>query len=58
MIEVNRRRCGETDAVDAENAARAVLAGQTTALAKSGDGCVEMIRIFKIAKDSAMKSRT
>jgi transposase len=64
VIEVNRpdratrRRRGKTDAVDAENAARTVLSGQTTAVAKSGDGSVEMIRMFKIAKDSAIKART
>ena len=64
VIEVNRpdravrRRPGKTDAVDAENAARAVLSGQATGLAKSGDGAVEMIRMFKIAKDSAVKART
>ncbi|WP_432868633.1 IS110 family transposase [Microbispora rosea] len=64
VIEVNRpdrasrRRRGKTDAVDAENAARAVLAGQATAVAKTSDGVVEMIRMFKIAKDSAVKART
>lgn len=64
VIEVNRpdravrRRRGKTDAIDAENAARAVLTEQATAVAKSGDGVVEMIRLFKIAKDSATKSRT
>lgn len=64
VIEVNRpdravrRRRGKTDAIDAENAARAVLTEQATAVAKSGDGVVEMIRLFKIAKDSATKART
>ncbi|MCN0154362.1 IS110 family transposase [Salinispora arenicola] len=64
VIEVNRpdravrRRCGKTDAIDAENAARAVLSGQAAGLAKSGDGAVETIRMFKIAKDSAVKART
>lgn len=64
VIEVNRpdratrRRRGKTDAVDAESAARSVLAGQTTAIAKTGDGSVEMIRMFKVAKDSAVKART
>ncbi len=64
VIEVNRpnravrRRRGKTDAIDAENAARAVLADQATAVAKRGDGAVEMIRLFKIAKDSATKART
>lgn len=50
MIEVNqpnrasRRPRGKTDAVDAEAAARAVLAGRATAIAKAGDGPVEMVR--------------
>jgi transposase len=64
VIEVNRpdkstrRRRGKTDAIDAESAARAVLAGSAQARGKSADGRVEMLRIFKLAKDSAMKSRT
>jgi transposase len=62
VIEVNRpdrgvrRRRGKTDAIDAENAARAVLSGQAAGLAKGGDGAVETIRMFKIAKDSAVKA--
>lgn len=64
VIEVNqpdkahRRRRGKTDAIDAEVAARAVLSGRATALAKAGDGHVERIRLFKMAKASATKSRT
>ncbi|WP_433200209.1 IS110 family transposase [Dactylosporangium sp. CS-047395] len=64
VIEVNqpdhgeRRRRGKTDAIDAEAAARAVLAGRATTLAKSSDGPVEMLRMFRLAKDSATKSRT
>lgn len=64
VIEINRpdraarRRRGKTDALDAENAARAVLSGRATAEAKAGDGHVEAIRMFKIAKDSANKART
>jgi transposase len=64
VIEVNRpdraerRRRGKTDAIDAEAAARAVLSGRADAVAKSGDGPVEMIRMFKLAKSSAVKSRT
>jgi transposase len=64
VIEINRpdrstrRRRGKTDALDAENAARAVLSGTATAEAKAGDGPAEAIRMFKIAKDSAIKSRT
>ena len=53
-----RRRRGKTDAIDAESAARAVLAGQATASAKASDGPVEMIRMFKLAKASAIKART
>lgn len=48
VIEVNRperadrRRRGKTDATDAEAVARAVLSGRANALAKAGDGPVEM----------------
>ncbi|MFE4759033.1 IS110 family transposase [Streptomyces mirabilis] len=53
-----RRRRGKTDALDAEAAARAVLSGRATATAKTSDGPVEMLRLFKLAKASAIKSRT
>lgn len=62
VIEVNRperadrRRRGKTDATDA--VARAVLSGRANALARAGDGPVEMARMFKLAKSSAIKSRT
>ncbi|WP_433258669.1 transposase [Streptosporangium sp. CA-135522] len=52
-----RRQRGKTDALDAESAARAVLSGRTTAVAKSGDGAVEMLRMVKVAKESAVKAR-
>jgi len=64
VIEVNRgdraerRRRGKTDTLDAETAARAVLSGRASAIAKSGDGQVEMLRMFKLAKASAIKSRS
>ena len=64
IIEVNRpdrstrRRLGRTDPIDAEMAARAVLAGMAKDSPKSGVDEVEMIRVLKIAKDSAMKART
>jgi transposase len=64
VIEVNqpdkatRRRRGKTDALDAEAAARAVLSGRATAIAKASDGPVEMMRMFKLAKASAIKART
>lgn len=54
----NRYRQGKSDPTDAESAARAVLAGVAGATPKSGDGEVEMIRLLKSAKDSAVKPRT
>lgn len=60
VLEVNqpdkatRRRRGKTDAI----AAQAVLSGRATATAKTGDGPVEMLRMFKLAKASAIRSRT
>jgi transposase len=64
VIEVNRpdraarRRRGKTDTVDAEAAARAVLAGRATVTPKTADGPVETLRLLKLAKDSAVKART
>ncbi len=64
IIEVNRpdrstrRRKGKSDPTDAEMAARAVLAGVANATPKSGEGEVEMIRMLKNTKDSAVKART
>jgi transposase len=48
----------KSDPSDAESAARAVLAGETSGVPKSGGGCVEMIRALRAARRSAMKSRT
>jgi len=53
-----RRRNGKSDPLDAEHAARAVLAGTATATPKDGDGSVEAIRLMKIARDTAVKART
>ena len=64
VVEVNRpdrrlrRQRGKSDTIDAENAARAVLNGQATAVPKSGEHQVEMIRHVKIARDTAVKART
>ena len=64
VVEVNRPdrstryRKGKSDPTDAEMAARAVLAGVAHATPKSGEGEVEMIRMLKGAKDSAVKART
>jgi transposase len=49
---------GKADPTDAESAARAVLAGETSGVPKSGDGRVEMIRALRAARRSAMKART
>ena len=64
VVEVNRPdrsvryQKGKSDPTDAEMAARAVLAGVAGATPKSGEGEVEMIRMLKIARDSAVKART
>lgn len=64
MFEVERpkrrhlRRKGKSDSKDAESAARAVLAGETAGESKSGDGRVEMIRVLRAARRSAVKART
>jgi transposase len=54
----DRRVRGKSDTLDAENAARAVLAGTTDAVPKSSEGTSEMIRQVKIARDTAVKART
>ncbi len=50
----DRRLRGKNGTIDAENAARAVLGGQATAVPKSNDGVVEMLRQIKVAKDVAV----
>lgn len=49
---------GKTDSLDAEGAARSVLSGQATAQPKTQTGSSEMIRHLKIARDTAVKSRS
>jgi len=64
VIEINRPdrsvryRKGKSDPTDAEMAARSVLAGIADAIPKSGEGEVEMIRMLKSAKNSAVMART
>src|SRR4051794_26266654 len=64
VVEVERpkrrhlRRKGKSDSIDAEAAARAVLAGEALGEPKSGDGKVEMIRTLRSARQSAVKART
>ena len=52
------RRNGKSDPLDAEAAARALLAGETAGEPKSGDGRVEMIRALRTARHSAVKARS
>lgn len=53
-----RRLCGKSDTIDAEHAARQVIAGQRMATPKSADGAVEVLRLVKIARDTAVKARS
>lgn len=52
------RRRGKSDQLDAQNAARAVLSGRASARAKTGDGPVQIARMYKLTKASAVKART
>ncbi len=64
VIDVNRpnrqfrHQHGKSDPLDAESAARAVLNGEADTRPKTGTGTVEMIRHLKVARDTAVKSRT
>jgi transposase len=53
-----RRQRGRSDPIDAEAAARAVLAGVATAAPKRRDGIVEAIRVLRTARSGAVKART
>jgi transposase len=53
-----RRLSGKSDTIDAEHAAREVLAGKATATPKLAEGIVEAIRLVKIARDSAVNARS
>ena len=52
------RRNGKSDPIDAEAAARTVLAGEAVGEPKSSDGRVEMIRVLRSARQSAVKARS
>src|SRR5215218_8203289 len=64
VVEVNqphphtRRRRGKSDPIDAEMAARLFLAGKARAIPKQTDGIVESIRLLRVARHSAVKSRS
>lgn len=64
VVEVNRpdktvrSRDGKSDPIDAEAAARAVLAGRATARPKVTTGVIESIRMLLVTHRSAVKART
>jgi len=64
VLEVNqphphaRRRRGRSDPIDAELAARHVLAASSVAIAKDTSGIVEAIRQLRVARDGAVKARS
>jgi transposase len=64
VVEVNkpnrqaRHLDGKSDRLDAEQIARAVLADTGTAIPKSKSGPVEAIRMLRVARASAVRSRT
>lgn len=53
-----RRREGKSDAIDAEAAARTVLAGKASGAPKLADGPIEAIRMLRVARNGAVKART
>jgi transposase len=63
VVEVNRpnraarRDDGKSDRLDAEQAARAVLAMTATAVPKSKSGPTEVIRMLRVTRSSAVKAR-
>jgi transposase len=64
VLEVNRpdratrRSRAKSDPTDAENAARAVLAGKATAIPKEQSGAAEAMRAVSVARRSAVKAKT
>jgi transposase len=64
VLEVNqphahtRRRRGKSDPIDAELAARHVLAASSIVIAKDTTGIVEAIRQLRVARDGAVKGRS
>jgi len=53
-----RRLSGKSDSIDAEHAAREVLAGKAATTPKLANGVVEAIRLVKIARGSAVNARS
>jgi transposase len=53
-----RRKAGKSDPLDAEAAARAVVAGTASGSPKDRSGIVESIRSLRVARTGAVKART
>jgi transposase len=53
-----RRLRGKSDPTDADAAASAVLSGEAGGVPKAGDGAVEMIRVLRVARTTAIRART
>lgn len=53
-----RRQRGKSDPIDAEAAARTVLAGRASGVPKLADGPIEAIRMLRVARNGAVKART
>ncbi len=64
VLEINRPDCskrrleGESDPLDAENAARTVLSGNAKAVPKLQFGACEALLIINVARPSAVKAKT
>ncbi|MGU5760176.1 IS110 family transposase [Aeromonas hydrophila] len=64
VFEVNRpdltkrRLQGKSDPTDAESAARSVLSGSATAIAKTQSGAAEMTRVVSVSRRCAVKAKT
>jgi len=55
---VLRRQHGKSDVIDAKAAARAALAQPTAQIPKSQNGTVELLRVLRLQRRSAMIART
>jgi hypothetical protein len=53
-----RRLRGKSDTLDAESAARTMLAGRQTTTPKIKDGLIEALRVLRLPRSTAVKSRT
>jgi hypothetical protein len=53
-----RRNVGKSDPIDAEAAARAVLAGTARVVPKLADGPIEAVRALRVARMGAIKAKT